>query len=62
MNAPTLANVDTATTDTGIQRRDRSFLTSDRAAAGSQPKSSACGVVDGGPSRASFTCAPATEV
>lgn len=57
-----LATVDSTSTETGIQRRNRSSLTSDWVAAGSQPKSSACGVVDGGPSRASFACAPATEV
>ncbi len=43
MNAPTLANVDAATTDTGIQRRDRSLLTSVRAAARLQPQTSARG-------------------
>ena len=56
MNVPTLANVDTTPTDTGIQRRFRSFLTSDRAAAGMQPKTSARGAVCAGPSRASTAC------
>jgi len=32
-----VANVDATPTDTGIQRRTRSFLTSDRAAARVQP-------------------------
>ena len=52
MNVPTLANVDTTPTDTGIQRRNRSFLTTDRAAAGMQPKMSARGRAGGSPSRA----------
>ncbi|GAA2635823.1 hypothetical protein Adu01nite_67020 [Paractinoplanes durhamensis] len=58
-----LATVKTTPTDPGIQRRIRSFITFDRAAAGMQPKSSARGVVvGGGPSRALPMCAPATEV
>ena len=57
-----LATVDPTPTETGIQRRNRSSQTSDRAAARLQPKSSACGVAEGGPSRAPFACAPATEV
>jgi hypothetical protein len=56
MSVPTLANVDTTLTDTGIQRRFRSFLTSDRAAAGMQPKTSARGAACAGPSRASTAC------
>ena len=52
MNVPTLANVDTTPTDTGIQRRFRSFLTSDRAAAAMQPRTSDCGAASGSPSRA----------
>ena len=57
-----LANVCTTPTDSGIQRRNRSELTSDTAAAGMQPKSSARDVVGGGPSRALSTCVTATEV
>ena len=49
MNRRTLANVDTSQTDTGIQRRSRSFLTSDRAAARLQPKTSARGTAFTGP-------------
>jgi len=45
MNGPTLANVETSPTDTGIQRRDRSILTTDRAAARMQPTMSARGAV-----------------
>ena len=45
MNGPTLANVETSPTDTGIQRRDRSILTTDRAAARMQPTMSARGTV-----------------
>jgi hypothetical protein len=52
----------TTPTEPGIQRRNRSLMTSDRAAAGLQPKSSARGVIGGGPSRASSSCAPVTEV
>jgi len=44
MNGPTLANVETSPTDTGIQRRDRSILTTDRAAR-MQPTMSARGTV-----------------
>ena len=62
MNVPTPANVDTTPTDTGIQRRNRSFLTSDRAAAGMQPKSPACDAIGRGPSRALPMRAAATEV
>ena len=54
MTVPTLANVDTTPTDTGIQHRDRSFLTSDRAAAAMQPRTSDCGAASGSPSRASL--------
>ena len=57
-----LDTVSTTPTDSGIQRRNRSLTTSDRAAAGMQPKSPACGVVGGGPSRALSTCAAVTEV
>ena len=56
MIGPLLANVDTIQTDTGIQRRNRSLLTSDRAAAGTQPKTSACGAASVSPSRASLVC------
>ena len=38
MNHSPLANVDTVETGTRIQRRNRSFLTSDRAAADPQPR------------------------
>ena len=53
MNALNLANVDTASTDTGIQHRSRSILTSDTAAAAMQPKTSDRGAASGSPSRAS---------
>ena len=43
MTVALLANVDPTQTDTGIQRRYRSLLTSDRAAAGLQPSTSARG-------------------
>jgi len=56
MSVPNLANVETIQTDTGIQRRNRSFLTSDRAAAGMQPRTSACGAASVSPSRASLVC------
>ena len=56
------ATVKTTPTDSRSQRSNRSFLTSDRAAAGMQPKSSACDVVGGGPSRAPSACGTATEV
>ena len=46
------ATVDPAPTDWRIQRRIRSFLTSDRAAAGMQPKSPVCDASGRGPSRA----------
>ena len=49
MNARTLANVDTTPTDTGIQRRSRSFLTSVRAAARLQPQTSARGTASARP-------------
>ena len=52
MNQSPLANVDTTETDTSIQRRDRSFLTSDRAAAAMQPTTSVCDATSGSPSRA----------
>jgi hypothetical protein len=42
-----IGTVFTTPTDSGIQRRNRSLTTSDRAAAGMQPKSAACGVVGG---------------
>ena len=54
MSVLTLATVDTTQTDTGIQRRIRSFLTSDRAAVVMQPRTSACGAVSVSPSRASL--------
>jgi len=57
-----LVTVGTTPTDSGIQRRNRSLTTSDRAAAGMQPKSPARGVVGGGPSRALSMCAAVTEV
>ena len=57
-----LATVGTTPTDSGIQRRNRSSTTSDTAAAGMQPKSSARDVVGGGPSRALPMCATVTEV
>ena len=56
MTVPHLANVETFQTDSGIQRRSRSFLTSDRAAAGTQPRTSACGAASVSPSRASLVC------
>ena len=62
MRWPILVTVGTTPTDSGIQRRNRSLKTSDRAAAGMQPKSSARGVVGGGPSRALSACAAVTEV
>jgi hypothetical protein len=57
-----LDNVMAPQTDPRIQRFNRSLLTSDTAAAGKQPKSSASGVPGEGPSRASQAHAPATEV
>jgi hypothetical protein len=57
-----LATVDTTPTDSRIQRRNRSSMTSDWAAAGMQPKSSARGGVGGSPSRALPACVTATEV
>jgi hypothetical protein len=57
-----LATVDPTSTDSRIQRRNRSSMTSDWAAAGTQPKSSARDVVGGGLSRALPARATATEV
>ena len=57
-----LATVGTTPTGSRIQRTSRPLKTSDRAAAGSQPKSSARGVLGRGPSRALAACALATEV
>lgn len=57
-----LATVETTPTDSRIQRHSRSLMTSDRAAAGSQPKSSARGAIGMGPSRALSARALATEV
>ena len=54
MNGRTLANVDTTPTDTRIQRRRRSFLTSDRAAARLQPTTSARGTVSSRPLQGLF--------
>jgi hypothetical protein len=48
MNRSALANVDTFETGTGIQRRNRSFWTSDRVAAQLQPMTSVCDAVGGG--------------
>jgi len=56
MSEPCLANVDPTQTDTGIQRRTRSLLKSDSAAAGMQPRTSACGVASVSPTRASLAC------
>jgi len=52
MNVLTLANVETTPTDTGSQLRDRSILTSDRAAASPQPRTSVCDVDPVSPTRA----------
>ena len=52
MNGRTLANVDTTPADTGSQLRDRSILTSDRAAASPQPRTSVRDVAQGSPFRA----------
>jgi hypothetical protein len=54
--------VHTTPTDSRSQRRTRSFLISDRAAAGMQPKSSACDAIGGGPSRVLPAWLNATEV
>jgi hypothetical protein len=54
MNHSPLANVDTIKTGARIQRRNRSFLTSDRAAAVSQPTTSVCDAASGSSSRASM--------
>ena len=62
MTVPRPTTVHTTPTDSRSQRRTRSYLPSDRAAAGMQPKSSACDAIGGGPSRAIPSCAPATEV
>jgi hypothetical protein len=59
---PGLATVGATPTDSGIQRRNRSSLTSETEAAVTQPQLSARGVVGGGPSRASSARASATEV
>ena len=53
MNRSAAANVDTFEIGTGIQRRNRSFWTTDRAAAVMQPMTSVCDVACGSPSRAS---------
>jgi hypothetical protein len=45
MNRRAPATVDSTQTGTGIQHRGRSFLTSDRAAAWPQPRTSARGMV-----------------
>jgi len=52
MNVDTLANVDATPADTGSQPRYRSFLTSDRAAASPQPRTSVCDVAQESPTRA----------
>jgi len=52
MSVLNLANVDATPTDTGIQHRDRSILTSDRAAASPQPRTSVCDAAHESPSRA----------
>ena len=57
-----LGTVCTTPTEPGIQRRNRSSTTSDTAAAGLQPKSSARDAVGGGPSRALPTRVTVTEV
>jgi hypothetical protein len=57
-----LGTVCTTPTEPGIQRRNRSLMTSDTAAAGLQPKSSASDVAGGGPSRALPVRATVTEV
>jgi len=57
-----LVTVGTTPTDSGIQRRNRSSKTSDTAAAGMQPKSSARGVAGRSPSRALPACVAVTEV
>jgi hypothetical protein len=62
MKRPRPATVHTTPTDSRSQRRTRSLLTSDRAAAGMQPKSSACDAIGGGPSRALPSWVIATEV
>jgi hypothetical protein len=62
MNRLCPTTVHTTLTDSRSQRRTRSFLTSDRVAARTQPRMSASDVVGGGPSRALPACATATEV
>ena len=62
MTRPRPTTVHTTPTDSRSQRRTRSFLTSDRAAAQPQPRMSASDVVGGGPSRALPARATATEV
>jgi hypothetical protein len=57
-----LATFGTTSTDSRIQRRNRSAMTSDRAAAGTQPKSSARGVVGETSPRVLAVRARATEV
>ena len=57
-----LATVVTTPTEPGIQRRKRSLKTSDRAAAGMQPKTSAGAESGEGLSRALPAHANATEV
>ena len=52
MNRSTAANVDTFETGAGSQRRNRSFWTTDRAAAVMQPMTSVCDVACGSPSGA----------
>lgn len=56
-----LVTVETTPTDSRIQRRKRSLLTTETAAAGKQPESSARDVV-GGPARTSPIAVSATEV
>jgi hypothetical protein len=57
-----LATFGTTLTDSRIQRRNRSPQTTDRAAAGTQPKSSARGVVSETSPRVLAVRARATEV
>ena len=54
MIGPHLANVDTTAIETGSQRRTRSMLKSDLAAAEVQPKSSDRGAASGSLSRAAL--------
>ena len=62
MTRPHPTNVLSTPTDSRSQRRTRSSLTSDRAAAQPQPRMSASDVVGGGPSRALSARTTATEV